>query len=47
MSKVVPDEFRVVTKAPLVVPPDYACARRPPASRARRNCSPKAPPVRP
>ena len=29
MSKVVPDEFRVVTKAPLVVPPDYAL--RPPA----------------
>ncbi len=23
MTKVVPDEFRVVTKAPLVVPPDY------------------------
>lgn len=29
MSKVVPDEFRVVTKAPLVVPPEYAL--RPPA----------------
>jgi len=29
MSKVVPDEFRVVSKAPLVVPPDYAL--RPPA----------------
>jgi len=29
MTKVVPDEFRVVTKAPLVVPPDYAL--RPPA----------------
>jgi hypothetical protein len=29
MSKVVPDEFRVVTKAPLVVPPDYSL--RPPA----------------
>ena len=29
MSKVVPDEFRVVTKAPLVVPPDYAL--RPPS----------------
>ena len=28
MTKVVPDEFRVVTKAPLVVPPDYAL--RPP-----------------
>jgi len=28
-SKVTPDEFRVVTKAPLVVPPDYAL--RPPA----------------
>jgi hypothetical protein len=28
MSKVTPDEFRVVTKAPLVVPPDYAL--RPP-----------------
>lgn len=27
-SKVTPDEFRVVTKAPLVVPPDYAL--RPP-----------------
>src|SRR5437868_8957844 len=29
MSKVTPDEFRVVTRAPLVVPPDYAL--RPPA----------------
>src|ERR1700759_2220303 len=29
MSKVTPDEFRVVTKAPLVMPPDYAL--RPPA----------------
>ena len=29
MSKVTPDEFRVVSKAPLVVPPDYAL--RPPA----------------
>jgi hypothetical protein len=29
MSKVTPDEFRVVTKAPLVVPPDYAL--RPPS----------------
>lgn len=28
-QKVTPDEFRVVTKAPLVVPPDYAL--RPPA----------------
>ncbi len=28
MTKVTPDEFRVVTKAPLVVPPDYAL--RPP-----------------
>lgn len=28
MTKVVPDEFRVVTKAPLTVPPDYAL--RPP-----------------
>ncbi len=28
MSKVVPDEFRIVTKAPLVVPPDYSL--RPP-----------------
>lgn len=28
MSKVTPDEFRVVTKAPLVVPPEYAL--RPP-----------------
>jgi hypothetical protein len=28
-SRVTPDEFRVVTKAPLVVPPDYAL--RPPA----------------
>jgi hypothetical protein len=28
MSKVTPDEFRVVTKAPLVVPPDYSL--RPP-----------------
>jgi hypothetical protein len=29
MSKVTPDEFRVVSKAPLVLPPDYAL--RPPA----------------
>jgi hypothetical protein len=29
MAKTVPDEFRVVTKAPLVLPPDYAL--RPPA----------------
>jgi hypothetical protein len=29
ISKVTPDEFRVVTKAPLVVPPEYAL--RPPA----------------
>lgn len=29
MAKVTPDEFRIVTKAPLVVPPDYAL--RPPA----------------
>lgn len=29
MSKVTPDEFRVVAKAPLVVPPDYSL--RPPA----------------
>jgi len=29
MDKVVPDEFRVVSKAPLAVPPDYAL--RPPA----------------
>ena len=29
MGKVTPDEFRVVTKAPLVVPPDFAL--RPPA----------------
>jgi hypothetical protein len=29
MTKVVPDEFRVVTKAPLVVPPDYSL--RPPS----------------
>ena len=29
MGKATPDEFRVVTKAPLVVPPDYAL--RPPA----------------
>src|SRR5688500_12284245 len=28
-GKIQPDEFRVVTKAPLVVPPDYAL--RPPA----------------
>ena len=28
-AKVTPDEFRVVTKAPLVVPPDFAL--RPPA----------------
>jgi len=29
MSKVTPDEFRVVTKAPLILPPDYSL--RPPA----------------
>ena len=29
LTKVTPDEFRVVTKAPLVVPPDFAL--RPPA----------------
>jgi hypothetical protein len=29
MAKVTPDEFRVVTKAPLVLPPDYSL--RPPA----------------
>lgn len=29
MAKITPDEFKVVTKAPLVVPPDYAL--RPPA----------------
>ena len=29
MTKVTPDEFRVVSKAPLVVPPDFAL--RPPA----------------
>jgi len=29
MTKVVPDEFRVVTKAPLTVPPDYSL--RPPS----------------
>jgi hypothetical protein len=29
MSKVTPDEFRIVTKAPLIVPPDYGL--RPPA----------------
>ncbi|HZZ34165.1 MAG TPA: DUF3035 domain-containing protein [Caulobacteraceae bacterium] len=29
MSKITPDEFRVVTKAPLVLPPDYSL--RPPA----------------
>ncbi len=29
LSKVTPDEFRIVTKAPLVVPPDYSL--RPPA----------------
>src|SRR5881394_3222072 len=29
MTKVTPDEFRIVTKAPLVLPPDYAL--RPPA----------------
>lgn len=29
LNKVVPDEFRVVTKAPLVVPPDYSL--RPPS----------------
>src|ERR1041385_2553972 len=34
MNKVTPDEFRVVTKAPLVLPPDYAL--RPPAAGAPR-----------
>ncbi|MDV6333011.1 DUF3035 domain-containing protein [Asticcacaulis sp. 201] len=34
LNKVVPDEFRVVTKAPLVVPPDYAL--RPPSPGAPR-----------
>ncbi len=34
MTKVVPDEFAVVTKAPLVVPPDYAL--RPPTPGAPR-----------
>jgi hypothetical protein len=29
MSKITPDEFRIVTKAPLVLPPDYSL--RPPA----------------
>jgi hypothetical protein len=29
MNKVVPDEFRIITKAPLVVPPDFAL--RPPS----------------
>src|SRR5271165_3009893 len=29
LSKVTPDEFRVVTKAPLILPPDYSL--RPPA----------------
>ena len=29
MNKVTPDEFRVVTKAPLIVPPDFSL--RPPA----------------
>lgn len=29
LSKVTPDEFRIVTKAPLIVPPDYSL--RPPA----------------
>src|SRR5713101_2368908 len=29
MTKITPDEFRVVTKAPLVLPPDYSL--RPPA----------------
>ena len=29
LSKIAPDEFRVVTKAPLILPPDYAL--RPPA----------------
>jgi hypothetical protein len=34
MTKVVPDEFRVVTKAPLTVPPDYSL--RPPTPGAPR-----------
>jgi hypothetical protein len=34
MTKIVPDEFAVVTKAPLVVPPDYAL--RPPTPGAPR-----------
>lgn len=34
MTKVTPDEFRVVSKAPLVVPPDYALRPPAPVSRA-------------
>ena len=42
LSKVTPDEFRIVTKAPLVVPPDYAL--RPPSpseARCRRTGRPE------
>lgn len=44
MTKVTPDEFRIVTKAPLVVPPDYALRPpapgepRPPGTAARKRC---------
>ena len=38
MSKVTPDEFRVVTKAPRVVPPDFAL--RPPAPGWRTRAGP-------
>ena len=28
LAKVTPDEFRVVTKAPLILPPDYSLDRK-------------------
>ena len=45
-SKTAPDEFRVVTKAPLALPPDYHCVRRAQAIRVRKNCAPARTPAR-
>lgn len=36
-----PDEFAIATKAPLVVPPDYALRHPSPANHARRNSRPR------
>ena len=47
LNKVVPDEFRVVTKAPLVVPPDYALRPPAPGEPRPQELQPKAPPARP